>query len=70
MANAKMTSTEELRKMSSKDRLKLSDELNKDLALVRLHLRTGKEKQGHKVSLMKKQIARIQTLNNQVQDEK
>lgn len=70
MSDVKLNTKEELKKMGAKDRIKLENELKKDLASVRIHLKTGKEKQSHKVSMMKKQIARIQTLNNQVQDEK
>ncbi len=41
------------------------DELKKELGHIRIDLKTGKSKQGHKVKMLKKQIARIYTLNNQ-----
>ncbi len=70
MSATKLHTKEELKKLSLKDRVELNHSLEKDLAEVRIDLRTGKAKQGHKVKAIKKQIARIQTFNNQAQDEK
>lgn len=56
---------DEMKKMDLKGRAKLNLELEKDLAHLRVDLKTGKSKQGHKVKALKKQIARIYTLNNQ-----
>ncbi len=71
MSDTKTYTTEELRKMSLKDRMKLMQGMLEAVAQLTLNVRTGKEKQNHLMNLSKKQIARIQTLNNQpVQDEK
>lgn len=61
---------DEIKKMNAKDRVKESLELKKELGHVRIDLKTGKSKQGHKVKLLKKQIARIYTLNNSSNDAK
>lgn len=63
MADMK-TSMDELKKMNSKDRAKHLAELEKERAKLRPLLATGKEKQNHKMTALRKQIARIQTLNN------
>ncbi len=55
---------DEVKKMNAKDRTKHTLELKKELAHVKMDLKTGKEKQGHKVKKLRKQIARIYTLNN------
>ncbi|QQR55517.1 50S ribosomal protein L29 [Candidatus Peregrinibacteria bacterium] len=41
------------------------DELKKELAHLRVDLKTGKSKQSHKVKDLKRQIARIHTFNKQ-----
>ena len=55
---------DEMKKMDLKGRTKLNLELEKELAHLRVDLKTGKSKQGHKVKALKKQIARIYTINN------
>lgn len=56
---------DELKKTDPKELIKQVSVLKKDLAHIQMDLKTGKEKQNHKVSALKKQIARIHTLNNQ-----
>jgi len=65
MSDLKSYTTEELRKMSLKDRLKVMQSMLEGVAQLTLNIRTGKEKQNHLMGAAKKQIARIQTLNNQ-----
>ena len=61
---------DELKGMNAKDRMKNAEELKKELAHLRVDLKTGKGKQSHKVKALKKQIARIHTLNNSSKDAK
>lgn len=65
MSEIKLYSTEELRKMSNADRVKLMGDMLREQAQLLLNIRTGKEKQSHLKNAWQKQIARIQTLNNQ-----
>ena len=67
MADLKIYNTEELRKMSLTDRMKLMEGIIKYSAELTLNIRTGKEKQNHLKGLWQKQIARIQTLNHQAE---
>jgi ribosomal protein L29 len=64
MADAKVT-MDELRKMNDKDRAKLLMDLQKESAKLQPLLATGKDKQNHKASLLRKQIARINTINSE-----
>lgn len=64
MADSKMT-MEELRKMNDKDRAKHLTEIQKEVALLRPLLATGKDKQNHKANMLRKQIARINTINSE-----
>lgn len=61
---------DELKGMNAKDRMKTAESLKKDLAHMRVDLKTGKAKQSHKVKALKQQIARIYTLNNSSNDAK
>ncbi len=61
---------DEIKKMDLKARAKHTLELKKELAHLNVDLKTGKAKQGHKVKMLKKQIARIYTLNNSSNDAK
>ncbi|OGJ42145.1 hypothetical protein A3J23_04330 [Candidatus Peregrinibacteria bacterium RIFCSPLOWO2_02_FULL_48_14] len=63
MSDTKLYTTEELRKMSLSDRIKLMEGMIKASAELILNIRTGKEKQNHLRQAWKKQISRIQTLN-------
>ena len=56
---------DELNKMSHTDRVKLMGDMLKQEALLLINIRTGKDKQSHLKGEWQKQIARIQTLNNQ-----
>lgn len=64
MANVKIHSVEELTKMSEKDRLELMKESMNQLAHQKLRVKTNEDKQSHKITALKNQIARIKTLNN------
>lgn len=71
MASVKVYKTEELRKMSAEDRKELLGQTVAELATVNLKIKTNEDKQSHKISQLKKQAARINTLNNQpTKDEK
>jgi len=59
-----MNTNEELRKMNAKDRAKLLQELDKEGAHLKPLVATGKDKQNHKANMLRKQIARIHTINN------
>lgn len=63
MADVKLYTTDELKKMSAKDRNKLASDMQKEMAQLTLNIRTGKEKQSHLKQAWKKQLARIQTFN-------
>jgi len=63
MSETKLT-MDELRKMNDKDRAKLLLELQVENAKLNPLLSTGKDKQNHKANMLRKQIARIHTLNN------
>lgn len=63
MSEAKLYTTDELKKMSASDRAKLVNETNKHVAELTLSIRTGKNKQSHLKKAWQKQNARIQTLN-------
>lgn len=65
MSDVKFYTTEELRKMSQTDRIKLMGDMLHEEAQILLNIRTGKEKQNHLKKQWQRQIARIQTLNNQ-----
>ena len=60
----KMT-MDELRKMNDKDRAKQLTEFQREVALLRPLLSTGKDKQNHKANMLRKQIARINTINSE-----
>lgn len=64
MSDLKLYAIDDLKKMSEKDRAKLSDEIVKVKAELTLNVRTGKEKQNHLIRAWKKQLARIKTLNH------
>lgn len=64
-ADIKLYSTEELRKMSVPDRVKLMTGMLEIMAQQTLNIRTGKEKQNHLKKDWQKQVARIQTINTQ-----
>ncbi len=63
MADVKIYSMEELQKMSADDRTKLMIASEKEIALLNISMRTGKEKQSHLKAAWDKQRSRIQTLN-------
>ena len=63
MADVKIYSMEELQKMSAEDRTKLMIASEKEIALLNISMRTGKEKQSHLKAAWDKQRSRIQTLN-------
>ncbi len=56
------TTMDEIKKMNEKDRAKLLLDLQKESAKLAPLLSTGKDKQNHKANLLRKQIARIHTL--------
>jgi ribosomal protein L29 len=58
------TTMDEIKKMNEKDRAKLLLDLQKESAKLAPLISTGKDKQNHKVNMLRKQIARIHTLNN------
>lgn len=64
MSDTKMT-IEELRKMNEKDRAKLLMDLQRESAKLQPLLATGKDKQNHKANLLRKEIARIHTINSE-----
>lgn len=66
MAEAKIYTLEELKKMNASDGAKLLRETESSLAHTKLAVRTGKEKQNHKIKLMKLQIARLNTISTSV----
>jgi len=70
MADIKIYNTKELIKMSQKDLMDLASKLYSALAHQKLRVRTNEDKQSHKVKKYKRQIARIQTISNQMNDEK
>ncbi|MFA5792554.1 MAG: 50S ribosomal protein L29 [Candidatus Gracilibacteria bacterium] len=61
MAEAKIYTIEELRKMNDADKTRLLRETESTLALMKLAVRTGKEKQSHKLKFLSLQIARLNT---------
>ena len=63
MSELKLNTVEEMQKMSQKDRSALLLELEKDLGHTVMDIRTGKEKQTHKKKALRKQIARLKTMN-------
>ena len=65
MADVKIYSMEELRKMSADDRTKLRIASEKEIALLNISMRTGKDKQSHLKGAWDQQTARIETINNQ-----
>ncbi len=56
---------EELKKMNAKDRESMLRSLLKEFSQIKMRVRMGQDKQNHKVSELKRQIARLQTLSNQ-----
>jgi len=66
MAEAKIYTLEELKKMNASDSAKLLRETESSLAHTKLAVRTGKEKQNHKIKLMGLQIARLNTISTSV----
>lgn len=60
----KIYKIEELNKISKADRQDLLKETLAQLAHQRLRVRTQEDKQSHKVSELKEQAARIETLNS------
>lgn len=64
MADIKTVSNTDLIKMSQKDRMDLLKKLLYALAQQKLRVRTNEDKQSHKISAYKKQIAQINTINN------
>lgn len=71
MADVKIHKTEDLKKMSPADRTTLLGETLAALAHKKWRTRTGEDKQTADVSKLRKQAARINTLNNQISsDEK
>ena len=65
MADVKIHTTDELKKMSPKDRLSLLRKSEIELVHRRMHLRGGEDKQSHKATALRKMNARIHTFNNQ-----
>ena len=65
MADTKIYSVEELKKMSPNDLKDLHKDVLKVLAFQKLKVRTNEDKQSHKIKNLKRQIARIKTLSNQ-----
>ena len=63
MADLKIYSTEELRKMNAKDRTKIAEQSLAQVAHITLHLRSKEQKRSDLVKKYKRQNARIQTLN-------
>jgi ribosomal protein L29 len=64
MIDFKFYTTEELRKMNEEDLMALLRESEKELARFAISVRTGKDKQSHRIDLFRKQIARINTINS------
>lgn len=69
--SVKIYKNEELKKMSVADRNELLKQTVAEKAIQSLKVKTGEDKQSHKVTQLKCQAAHIKTLNNQTtQDEK
>jgi ribosomal protein L29 len=64
MTDFKFYTADELRKMNEDDLKSLLKESEKELARFSISVRTGKEKQSHKIDLYRLQIARINTINS------
>lgn len=64
MTETTTNTIEDLKKMSPAERTKLLKKIECEFANISLHLRMGKEKRSHVKADLKKQIARIHTLNH------
>lgn len=64
MSDVKIISVADLKKMSEEDRLDLLNKTLASLAHHKLRVRTNEEKKSDLIGKLKKQIARIKTLNN------
>lgn len=64
MSDVKIHTNEELKKMSKEDLKDLLNVTLKQLAHQKLHVRANENKQSHMIDVLKKQVARIQTLKN------
>ncbi len=62
--SVKILDIAELKKMSEKDRAKVLTDSTRELAHVKLHVRSQEDKRSHQITALKRQIARIHTLNN------
>lgn len=69
MSDVKIHTVAELKKMSAEDRKELRGKTLKQLAHQKLRVRTSEDKQSHMINVLKKQVARINTLKP-LKDEK
>jgi ribosomal protein L29 len=67
MSETKVQTKEDLKKMSTEDRNKMIKASHAQLAHTRLRVRSGEDKQNHKVKALKKQIKILETRNRQEQ---
>lgn len=70
MAGVKLHKTDELKRMSIKDRTELLTRTLAELAHQKLRVRTAEDKKSDRIGKLKKQVACIKTFNNQAQNEK
>lgn len=63
----KLMTMDELRKKDAKALNKELLTVQKELANLRLHVKAGENKQSHKVTELKRYIARILTVKNELQ---